>query len=639
VHGRGQVADDLRSRLIADADRTPSIVVVGEAKRGKSSLINAMLGVPDLAAVGTDIVTGAYVRYVPPTVEHDLPPGTARVHLADGSHEAVPLHDVAAWVSVGGERASDDRGVVGATVRLADPGPLEAVVVDTPGVSGLVAGHGQLALTMARSATALLFVTDAGQDFTAPEATFLEQAAAQVDTVVVAATKVDKHPVSWERVLAHDRELLARHAPRFANAPILGVSAVLATEALSVDDEDVSRVLTEDSRIGELLSILGSAVSERGERLAWRNAARGAVTQLAQVEAELDERIEAVKDAASAAPKATAEQEAIEDLRRRERSWGESFHAGTMRARRALVTVMESTVPTMETAWKGRLSHLTDDTLRNQVQLARLCGELAAELEETSDQLLAGFVADLSGNIAEVLDEDAARVRALSSRIDEAVELSTSLATVDFEATGGTGQPFAELLVRHSFMGFGAANMVGALGIKFGLLTSSGGMLGGAAALGPFMLPVAAAAALGMTFMTHKRQQVELVRRQLLEHVLRSIARLRADVIGRADAVAAELRPELMQAVRDHLDERIAQLQTVREEALRAQRSAPRERQRQVQDLVSQRRKVAAARSQLEAQLASTPDVGVVAQPAVPTGRRGGPDAAASVWGMRPGTP
>jgi len=43
----------------------PSVVLVGETKRGKSSLVNALLGVPDLSPVDAAVATATYLHFSP----------------------------------------------------------------------------------------------------------------------------------------------------------------------------------------------------------------------------------------------------------------------------------------------------------------------------------------------------------------------------------------------------------------------------------------------------------------------------------------------------------------------------------------------------------------------------------------------
>lgn len=89
-NGQTATVRSIRDCLDRDAATTPSVVVVGEAKRGKSSLINALVGA-EVAPIGVDIVTGAYVAYIPFAVEHAVAPGTARLAFADGASHDVPM--------------------------------------------------------------------------------------------------------------------------------------------------------------------------------------------------------------------------------------------------------------------------------------------------------------------------------------------------------------------------------------------------------------------------------------------------------------------------------------------------------------------------------------------------------------------
>src|SRR5262249_24103938 len=56
----------------------PSVVIVGETKRGKSSLINALLGVPGLSPVDAAVATATYLQFVPgDPAARAWPPGAA----------------------------------------------------------------------------------------------------------------------------------------------------------------------------------------------------------------------------------------------------------------------------------------------------------------------------------------------------------------------------------------------------------------------------------------------------------------------------------------------------------------------------------------------------------------------------------
>jgi hypothetical protein len=64
-HGRGDDASVVRQRLQGDRTRPPTVVVVGEAKRGKSSLVNTLIGRAELSPVDADIATGTFIESRP----------------------------------------------------------------------------------------------------------------------------------------------------------------------------------------------------------------------------------------------------------------------------------------------------------------------------------------------------------------------------------------------------------------------------------------------------------------------------------------------------------------------------------------------------------------------------------------------
>src|SRR3954471_19732576 len=132
--------EDLAGRLLAArrtlVDPGIHIVVAGEFKKGKSSLVNALLGAT-VCPVDDDVATAVptYIRYGP-QVEAEL--------LLNGEtvrREPIPVEEVRRHVVLEGETA-DPGQVAGVEVRI--PRNLLSsglVVVDTPGVGGLGSAH------------------------------------------------------------------------------------------------------------------------------------------------------------------------------------------------------------------------------------------------------------------------------------------------------------------------------------------------------------------------------------------------------------------------------------------------------------------------------------------------------------------
>src|SRR5262245_58526670 len=140
---------------------TPSAVVVGETNRGKSSLVNALIGQPGLSPVDAEVATATYLIFGHAeewTAQACYPGGVSSV--------PIELSELINWVSAAHELPSGH--LPPRYVEIDGPAEFlqKVSIVDTPGVGGLDSMHGELAMEAAASATALLFVVDASAPFT-----------------------------------------------------------------------------------------------------------------------------------------------------------------------------------------------------------------------------------------------------------------------------------------------------------------------------------------------------------------------------------------------------------------------------------------------------------------------------------------
>lgn len=150
-------------------------------------------------------------------------------------------------------------GVERVDIGVASPLLSEGLVlIDTPGVGGLVAGHTAITLATLKGADALLFVVDATSEFHASELAFLTKAAERIPTVLFALTQIDKNS-AWLETLKLNQKLLREHAPRFAAAPWFPVSnrfKIDADSAAAAGNQARSETLLADSRFVPLLTEL-----------------------------------------------------------------------------------------------------------------------------------------------------------------------------------------------------------------------------------------------------------------------------------------------------------------------------------------------------------------------------------------------
>ena len=338
----------------------PRLVVVGETNRGKSSLVNALLAVPGLSPVNAGVATCSYLVFV----HADVPYTVARFGggIADITF---PPSDLRQWATVDGEPDVDippPRWIeIGVPAELTR----SLVLVDTPGVGGLVAAHGELAAEAAAAAAALLFVIDASAPFTRSELDFLAAVADRVDAVQFAVTKTDAYR-GWRDIVNADRALLARYAPRFTDAPFHPVSARLADAALTQADPATATMLADQSGISVLRENLVEQVATAAALLAEANIIRTSITVLAGGIEQAQSSRRALTAGAAQAEKLKSRREELMSRRRAGgRSWQVMLRAEIQRARVDLTHETAREVREAAAMFRGSIDHADGGELKN----------------------------------------------------------------------------------------------------------------------------------------------------------------------------------------------------------------------------------------------------------------------------------
>jgi predicted GTPase len=302
---------------------TPSVVVVGETNRGKSSLVNALLNSQGLSPVGADVATASYL-----VLRHGEDWAARAFHAGSSEPVEFPVQELGRFVTAGEEFPPRH-------VEVDAPIPLLAKlsVVDTPGVGGLDSMHGELAAEAAASATALLFVVDASAPFTKGELDFLRNVGGRVETVVFALTKIDQFR-GWRQVLDANQALLSEHAPRFANARFFAVSPRMFELAAKAPNPDAAAMLRERSGIEELQETLQELIVGRSLMLGEANALRALSTATAEVIVKLEGEARALSTGDDEAEALRVRREQLAAERKSStRSWQVKLRSEIQRAR------------------------------------------------------------------------------------------------------------------------------------------------------------------------------------------------------------------------------------------------------------------------------------------------------------------
>src|SRR5580658_5112666 len=222
-----QLADELDSSRIADEARSLAgrisegrfyVACIGQFKRGKSTLINALIG-DAVLPVGFTPVTAV------PTVIRFGDRRRARVQVRDGSWQEVSLSDLNQYVSEQ-YNPENTKGVRGVEVfvpssRLADG----MCFVDTPGLGSVFTGNTAATQAFIPHIDAALVVIGADPPLAGEELTLVEAVGQHVHDLVVVLNKADRTTPEEKAAAADfaDRQLQKRL--QRGVGPILEVSA------------------------------------------------------------------------------------------------------------------------------------------------------------------------------------------------------------------------------------------------------------------------------------------------------------------------------------------------------------------------------------------------------------------------------
>lgn len=151
------VSKNLETHLKLWGAKIFRLVVMGEIKKGKSSFINALLGVRDLVPVSSDVATSTIFK-----IFYGKELGY-RVHFFNESGKQPLIIDSSDLSRFGTEDGNPNNREQVDFIEVRYPSPiLESgiVIIDTPGLGGLFRAHKQITYQYVPRADAVFFVTD-----------------------------------------------------------------------------------------------------------------------------------------------------------------------------------------------------------------------------------------------------------------------------------------------------------------------------------------------------------------------------------------------------------------------------------------------------------------------------------------------
>ncbi|TWF77642.1 dynamin family protein [Pseudonocardia hierapolitana] len=281
---------DLGGRLLQTrkrlADPDVRVLIVGEFKQGKSQLVNALVNAP-VCPVDDDVATAVptVVKYAE-TTKAELVRESESADSAERT--AVQATQLAQHVSEAGNpgnKALISYAEVGLPRKLLSGG---LVLVDTPGVGGLGSAHGAATMSALPGADAVLLVSDAAQEYTAPELEFLDAAMKLCPNVACVLTKTDLYP-HWRRIEELDRGHLRRAG---VDAEIFPVSSVLRLHAAKEQDTE----LMDESGFKPLVDYLLHKVVAQSDELDRRSTSHDVLSVAEQLSSGMKAELSILED-------------------------------------------------------------------------------------------------------------------------------------------------------------------------------------------------------------------------------------------------------------------------------------------------------------------------------------------------------
>lgn len=220
--GAEKVATDAQSLATRVAEGLFYVVCIGQFKRGKSTLLNALVGAPILPTGVVPVTAVVTVLRYGERLD-------ARLRLATGESRECDPHSIASYVSE--DENPGNRKSVSAVEVFVPSGLLETgmCLVDTPGIGSVFAANTATTRAFVPHIDASLVVLGADPPISGEELTLIEEVARQTSEFIFVLSKAD-------RLSDADREQATRFAERVLSdrldVPLGFLYQISATERL-----------------------------------------------------------------------------------------------------------------------------------------------------------------------------------------------------------------------------------------------------------------------------------------------------------------------------------------------------------------------------------------------------------------------
>jgi len=228
--GESAVVEEIRETAAKLADNRFYLAVLGQFKRGKTTLINSLLGV-DLLPVAvvplTSIITILSYSEGPDVTVRFLSGETQRIQMQELEHYVTERHN-----------PRNAKALKHVDVRYPSPYLRDGILlVDTPGVGSTYEHNTEVTHSFLARVDAAIFLVSVDPPLTQAEAEFLRRAKEEVHHFFFVLNKIDlMTPAETQESLAFTRAQIEQQAG-VSNVELFPMSARMALEAKQAGDE------------------------------------------------------------------------------------------------------------------------------------------------------------------------------------------------------------------------------------------------------------------------------------------------------------------------------------------------------------------------------------------------------------------
>lgn len=415
---------DAAARLAAEAERwetaATNVVVVGDIKRGKSSLINALIGRPGLLPVDADVATSVHLilRYASSeTIEV-----TRTDDVGEQSVSTVDPAELIHMASMGGDAASRE-GVTAVDIGIDHPLLQRGLtIVDTPGVGGMTRGHRDITMAALHRADVLVFAVSAQEPVSRTELEFLAEASERIGNVVMVATRADLGTAEANEAMVADTRrrlvtlseelaagsgsaegtMAARRLAHLAERPILLTSSYLAEQAQRRAERgrvDTAADLRARSGVDELEATLVRAVDSR-EHVRLANLLQLMSSLLAELEDEQSTRLRAIGGDSTVAEELQERSEQMERATSQQARWRSTLASSITRLQTKAGRDVSRELNLLRDHYRLEIENFKGEDLaalgwQLEQSLQAAWSNLALAVMNSFDEVIASLLADL----------------------------------------------------------------------------------------------------------------------------------------------------------------------------------------------------------------------------------------------------